>query len=104
MKVKLGTSRPKLRAGFAATPPDGAAPARPAQELPFAQLKEQLLREFLAETVARPDLNLAYRRAADDASSLVWVTGFPLLLFPALFREKAAEARQRANHQRDLLM
>jgi hypothetical protein len=84
-------------------PPDAAAPFRVAQEAELERLKERLLREVLGETSARPDLNLAYRRAANEAASLAWLSPFPLLLFPGLFAERASEARERAERQRDLL-
>ena len=73
------------------------------QEQALEQLKERLLQELLNEASARPDLNVAYRRAADEATSLAWLTAFPLLFFPGLLKEKAGEARQRADRQRDLL-
>jgi len=84
-------------------PPDAAAPFRLAQEAELESLKKRLLREALEETSARPDLNLAYRRAANEAASVAWLSSFPLLFFPALFAERASEARERANHQRDVL-
>ena len=84
-------------------PPDAAAPFRVAQEAELEALKERLLRDVLAETSARPDLNLAYRRAANEAASLAWLSPFPLLFFPALFAERVSEARARANRQRDVL-
>jgi len=62
-------------------------------------LKERLLQELLAQAADRPELNPAFRRAANDALSLAWVTPFPLLFLPALLEEKAAEARQRMERQ-----
>jgi hypothetical protein len=84
-------------------PSEATAPFGEAQETQLERLKERLLHELLAETTARPDLNVAYRRAADDATSLAWLTPFPLFFLPALFKEKAAEARERAERQRALL-
>ena len=78
-------------------------PFRGVREAQLERLKEQLLQELLDETSARPDLNLAYRRAADDTASDAWLTPFPLLFLPALLKEKTAEARERADRQRAVL-
>ncbi len=86
------------------TPPQAVAPFRATQETELEKLKQRLLAELLAETSARPDLNLAYRRAANEAVSLAWLTPFPLLVLPALLGERAAETRERADRQRDVLL
>ena len=78
-------------------------PFQAAQPTELERLKERLLLELLAETVQHPELNPAYRRAANDAMSLAWVTPFPLLFLPSLLEEKAAEARHRTARQRALL-
>ena len=78
-------------------------PFRPAQMRELDRLKERLLRELLEQTAQRPELNLSYRRAANDAVSLAWLTPFPLLFLPALLEEKAAEAHQRTERQQLLL-
>jgi len=79
------------------------APLRLNQPTELERLKERLLQQLLAETVQQPELNPAYRRAANDAVSLAWVTPFPLLFLPALLEEKAAEARKRTARQQAVL-
>lgn len=41
-------------------------------------------------------------RAGDEAAAIAWSTGFPLLLFPSLFEEKAREARFKAFRQNEI--
>jgi len=79
------------------------APFRQSQPTELERLKERLLQQLLAEAVEWPEVNPAYRRAANDAVSLAWVTPFPLLFLPALLEEKAAEARQRTARQQAVL-
>ena len=67
--------------------PAPPAPFRATQETEFERLKNRLLTETLLAT-ARPELNAAIRRAANEAAALAWVTFYPLLVFPALFEEK----------------
>src|SRR5579859_1123216 len=57
-------------------------------------LKNRLLRLSL-QAVGGPDQHVLLRRAANEAAALVWLTPFPLLLFPALFEEKARAATLR---------
>jgi hypothetical protein len=78
--------------------PAATAPFRAAQETDFERLKNQLLTEQLAG-VTTPELNPPLRRAANEAAALAWVTQFPLLVFPALFEEKAAAALGQAERQ-----
>jgi hypothetical protein len=67
-------------------------------ELHFAELRDELLGNQLAETdtvTLQPRIELA----ANEAAALAWTTDFPLLVFPALFeefarRERVREARQ----------
>ena len=79
------------------------APFRLNQPTELERLKDRLLQPLLAETIQQPELNPAYRRAANDAVSLAWVTPFPLLFLPALLEEKAAEARKRTARQQAVL-
>ena len=74
------------------------APFRTAQDDRFEQLRKRLLAERLA-AVWDPELNRQVRRAANEAGALAWLTPYPLLFFPALFEEKAAEALWRAARQ-----
>lgn len=71
-------------------------------ETEFEALKERLLNEVLA-TQDDHRLNAAFRRAANEAASLVWATPFPQLLFPELFREKALAARVQTFKQESIL-
>jgi len=73
-----------------------------AQTTQLEQLKQRLLGDLTQSTTQTP-LRQAYRRAADDAASLAWLTPFPLLFLPALLEEKAAEARLRTQKQATML-
>ena len=104
----------RLRATFAPdtrfeVKPVPPAPFRATHETRFERLKNELLNERIEE-VLEPRLNSPLRRAANEAAALAWITPYPLLVFPALFEEKAAEAlvheeRQERirQHSRDLL-
>jgi len=79
------------------------APFRATEPTELERLKERLLQQLLAEAGHDPEINPVYRRAANDALSLAWVTPYPLLFLPVLLEEKAAEARRRAYRQRAVL-
>src|SRR5580765_7609253 len=81
--------------------PGPAAPFRATQENGLERLKGRLLREFLYETT--PAANGYVRRAANEAAALAWVTPYPLLVFPALFEEKADSAVKLAEKQEEVL-
>ena len=78
--------------------PAPAMPFRAEQEAGLEQLKKRLLRER-QERANAPGLNATLRRAANDAAALAWVTAYPLLVFPALFDEKARTALLQAQRQ-----
>ena len=80
------------------TPVTPIAPSRGVAEAELEDLKNRLLREELAKTVTL-EQNVLLRRAANDATALVWLTPFPLLLLPALFEEKARRARTDAGRR-----
>ena len=63
----------------------------------LTELKDRLMRQHLAG--AKPELAPSVQRAANDAASVAWATGFPLLVFPALFEEQASLARCQAARQ-----
>ena len=73
-------------------------PFRAAETTRLEALKNRLLREVLegAEGAAQ---NTALRRAANDAAALAWATEYPLLVFPALFEEKAETALLQCRRQ-----
>ena len=78
--------------------PNPPAPFRAREESELERLKAQLLAERLQE--CREAQLLSYlRRAANEAAALAWVTHYPLLVFPALFEEKADAALLRAERQ-----
>jgi hypothetical protein len=85
---------PETRFEVKPVPP---APFRAFQETGLERLKNRLLREFLYETV--PAVNGYVRRAANEAAALAWATPYPLLMFPALFEEKAGAALLQAERQ-----
>lgn len=74
------------------------APFRGVMESELELLKGRLLRELLNEQ-ADAAMHVRLRRAANDAASMVWLTPFPLLLFPTLFEEKARMARRQLIRQ-----
>jgi len=78
--------------------PGPPAPFRATQENEFERLKNRLLTLQLADLV-KPELNAPLRRAANEAAALAWVTLYPLLVFPALFEEKAAAAVRQTERQ-----
>ena len=101
MKTRL-----KLAARFA---PETRFEVRPAPPAPFRatreneleRLKNELLWEKL-ETAVGADLNARLRRAANDAAALAWTTNVPLLVFQALFEEKAHLAFRQAARQESI--
>jgi len=88
---------PETRFEVRPVPP---APFRVTQETGLERLKNRLLREFLYE--AGPEFNGYVRRAANEAAALAWVTPYPLLVFPALFEEKAEAARLQGERQKSV--
>ena len=78
--------------------PTTPAPFRDVHETRFERLKNHLLEERLGE-VWNPEHNSWVRRAANEAAALAWVTPYPLLVFPALFEEKAGAALLYAERQ-----
>ena len=81
--------------------PGPSAPFRAAVEAQLERLKDQLLYERLEE-LSEPAGKLNLRRAANEAAALAWVTAYPLLVFPALFEEKAEAAAAQAERQEQI--
>jgi hypothetical protein len=71
---------------------------RSEQDTELEQLKVRLLRER-SQNVWETRRTFQLRRAADEAAALAWVTPYPLLVFPALFEEKALDALRRVERQ-----
>jgi hypothetical protein len=86
--------------GFAVKP-GPPAPFRAREESGLERLKAQLLAERLKERSEAQFLS-SLRRAANEAAALAWVTHYPLLVFPALFDEKADAALLRAERQEQI--
>jgi hypothetical protein len=76
-------------------------PFRVAEDTELDRLKGRLLSEHL-RNVWEPDLNSNLRRAANEAAALAWASPYPLLVFPALFEEKAEEAVTWTQRQKDV--
>ena len=57
---------------------------------------------ILLEKNPQQEFNAPLRRAANEATALVWLTPFPLLLLPALLEEKAATARRQIARQNQI--
>jgi hypothetical protein len=72
--------------------------ARRARDSRLEALKSRLLATHLAGAEDRA-LAPAFRRAANEAASLAWVTPYPLLVLPVLLEEKVAAARHHARRQ-----
>jgi hypothetical protein len=81
--------------------PVPVAPFRAVQETKFERLKNGLLDQRLGELLD-PAFNSYVRSAANEAAALAWVTPYPLLVFPALFEEKADSALLFAEKQEDV--
>lgn len=75
-----------------------AAPFRATQTSALELLKNRLT-DRLVQTAVKPELNVLYRRAANDAAALAWATPFPLLLFPLLLEERAVVAQRQLERQ-----
>ena len=88
---------PETRFEVRPVPP---VPVRAIQETELERLKNTLLVELLND--AEPKRNGYVRRAANEAAALAWVTPYPLLVFPALFEEKAETALLQAERQEDV--
>ncbi len=77
------------------------APFRVTEETELERLKLRLLAEQLVK-VEDLQLNAPLRRAANEAAAVAWASRFPLLVFPALFEEKALGARLQVQKQRQV--
>jgi len=86
---------------FEVKPAPPPPPYRAAQEARFEDLKNRLLLDWLEANVDTR-LNGYLRRAANEAAALAWVTPYPLLVFPALFEEKAETVHVRAARQKQV--
>ena len=64
------------------------APVRVPQEDEFERLKGRLIASRLQEAGTKWEVPL--QNAANEAAAVAWTTIVPLLVFPALFEEKAA--------------
>ncbi len=78
-----------------------ATPYRGTAEDEFERLKWKLLADHLREAGAKWEAPL--RDAAGEAAALAWTTPVPLLVFPALFEEKAATAVLQTKRQERIL-
>jgi hypothetical protein len=75
-----------------------APPWRGVRESELETLKARLLRDRLERT-EQLNAEVGLRRAANEAAAMAWLTAYPLLVFPALFDEKARLARRQLNKQ-----
>lgn len=73
--------------------PQAANPNRAALDAELEQLKSRLIKEHLLEN-GNMSLAPAFRRAANEAAALVWLTPYPLLLLPLLLTEKVEEVQR----------
>ena len=89
---------PETRYELAPVPP---VPFRATRATELEQLKERLLRQALG-SAEHADLYAPFRRAANEAAAVAWLTPFPLLFLPGLFEEKQATARRQFARQRNV--
>jgi len=71
---------------------------RASEDSELEKLKARLLRQTL-NNVAIIGADGFIRHAANEAAALAWDTHFPLLVFPALFEEKAHAALAQVRRQ-----
>jgi hypothetical protein len=76
-------------------------PFRAREEAELERLKAELLAVRLTGRCG-PQFAGELRRAANEAAALAWVTRYPLLVFPALFEEKAEATLRRAGRQEQI--
>jgi hypothetical protein len=79
-----------------------AAPFRATMESQLERLQRQLLKDLLNRT-DDAELLLLYRHASTEAAAVATSTGYPLLVLPVLFEEKAEAARLYAERQAQIL-
>jgi hypothetical protein len=72
--------------------------ARREEEQKLEALKRRMFEETLAETW-EPEARRFLSIAANEAAATAWLSGYPLLVFPALFEEKLAEADYQMERQ-----
>jgi hypothetical protein len=99
----MNKDRQRVAARFAPdtrfkVPTAPVAPFRATEVTELEHLKNRLLLTRLT-AATEPEVNAHLRRAANDAAALAWATQFPLLVFPALFEEKALVAARTARRQ-----
>jgi hypothetical protein len=102
-RESMNTNYNRVRTQFAPetrfeVTPVPSVPFRGVRETELERLKNRLLLQLLNET-ARPEFNALFRRAANEAAGLAWLTPYPALVFPGLFEEKARAALGRGLHQ-----
>lgn len=75
-----------------------AVPSRGEMERHLESLKDRLMEKLVAEAPANtPHERL--RQAVSEATTLAWMTTYPLLVLPALVEEKVEAARLKAGRQ-----
>ena len=88
------------KAGTLCGPPSHVH-AQVAMRTTFETLQRKLTQDRL-RTVENLQHATHVKWAADEASSLAWTTGYPLLFFPSLFEEKSELALHRARRQDEI--
>jgi hypothetical protein len=99
----MNANKKRIKARFAPETRFELTPATALQfravlETQFERLRNQLLNDLLNRT-PDSDLNLLYRHASTEAVAVATASGFPLLVLPLLFEEKAEAARHYAERQ-----
>lgn len=67
----------------------------------FTRLKHQLLVQLMGNSPGVHDREYL-RQSLHEAEALAWATAYPLLVYPVLAEEKAAQARVKAETQKSI--
>ncbi len=81
--------------------PHAAIPNRAALDAELDHLKSRLIKEHLIEK-GNAALAPAFRRAANEAAALAWLTPYPLLLLPMLLAEKVEAVERYGARQAEI--
>lgn len=75
-----------------------AVPSRGETERDLESLKNKLMEKLLSEVPINTPFD-RIRQAVSEATTLAWMTSYPLLVLPALIEEKVETARLKAGRQ-----
>lgn len=104
----MGTTVTTLSAEFAPevdfeVRPHAVRSERQVEIARLEQLKLKLVAEWMRRT-RNPETYATIRQAANEAVSLAWLSGLPLLMLPELLNEKVTTALNRLARQKQILL